>query len=97
MTEMAQVFPVWMLEEWTDCGIDNLDPAKSYNVTGTHLKQILQAYRRLVDTLAFYGAEDAFALSTPTPQSHTASTHGQAIADGGEKARRVFEELHRNR
>ena len=40
-----EIYPVEWLENWTGCGIDNLDAKTSYNVTGTHLKEILQAYR----------------------------------------------------
>lgn len=37
-----------LLEQWCgEGGIDGLDPAKTYNVTGTHLREILQAYRKL--------------------------------------------------
>ncbi len=40
-------YPPWMLDQFTGCGIDHLDTTKTYNLTGTHLKQLLQSYRRL--------------------------------------------------
>ena len=38
-----ETYPVWMIEQWCGGSIDSLEDGKTYNVTGTHLRQILQS------------------------------------------------------